>query len=391
LAAAAPAPAGTNAPGAPARAFHWQQVESADYKEYIANLRAIGCPEETLRDIVVADVNKLFAERAKALTPARKFEYWRTGNPVGGLLDSGAPERRLALERERRALLRELLGIEVEARPEDLFGAVNFFETMLDFLPPEQRTKLMEVEQQFGLKQAKLLQGGVMDADDHKALRALQREKQAALRAVLTPEEYRGYELRMSETAMVMRGQLAGFDTTEQEFQQIFDRRKAFDEEFGALNFGGLEGEEMQRRSAAEEAMKADLKELMGEARYAEYERAQDHEWQFLNKIAERNGLPPEAAAAAYDMKREAEAAAALIRGDAALSDEQRSAALQAVNTETMRALAERLGEKAVESWRKSPGGYWMRNLAPGSPAPPPAEDAVILTAPADVAAPEQP
>src|SRR5688572_24962345 len=60
----------------------WRIVESEDYKKYIANLRAIGCPEETIRDIIVADVNKLFEARKKELTGAstNKFQYWKTGN-----------------------------------------------------------------------------------------------------------------------------------------------------------------------------------------------------------------------------------------------------------------------------------------------------------------------
>jgi len=32
--------------------FDWRQVESEDYRTYLANLRAIGCPETTIRDIV---------------------------------------------------------------------------------------------------------------------------------------------------------------------------------------------------------------------------------------------------------------------------------------------------------------------------------------------------
>src|SRR5262245_55092968 len=32
--------------------FHWSQIESPDYREYISNLRAIGCPEATIRDII---------------------------------------------------------------------------------------------------------------------------------------------------------------------------------------------------------------------------------------------------------------------------------------------------------------------------------------------------
>ena len=35
--------------------FRWSQLESTDYRQYIANLRAIGCPELTLRDIIMTD------------------------------------------------------------------------------------------------------------------------------------------------------------------------------------------------------------------------------------------------------------------------------------------------------------------------------------------------
>src|SRR5262249_55086014 len=43
--------------------FTWQEVESPDYPTYIANLRDIGCPEQTIRDIIIADVNALYARR----------------------------------------------------------------------------------------------------------------------------------------------------------------------------------------------------------------------------------------------------------------------------------------------------------------------------------------
>src|SRR4051812_22723871 len=36
--------------------FKWALLESPDYKKYIANLREVNCPEETVRDIIIADV-----------------------------------------------------------------------------------------------------------------------------------------------------------------------------------------------------------------------------------------------------------------------------------------------------------------------------------------------
>ncbi len=41
--------------------FRWSQLESSDYRTYIANLRKVGCPELTIREIVAADVADLFA------------------------------------------------------------------------------------------------------------------------------------------------------------------------------------------------------------------------------------------------------------------------------------------------------------------------------------------
>ena len=52
--------------------FHWRQVESASYPEYMANLRSIGGPEQTINDIVSADLKSLFdARRSTARASAQ--------------------------------------------------------------------------------------------------------------------------------------------------------------------------------------------------------------------------------------------------------------------------------------------------------------------------------
>jgi len=49
------------------RDFDWRQIEAPDYATYIASLRAIHCPEQTVRDIITADVASLFARQRKEL------------------------------------------------------------------------------------------------------------------------------------------------------------------------------------------------------------------------------------------------------------------------------------------------------------------------------------
>jgi hypothetical protein len=60
-----PPPGATEPAGAAptAKPFNWSELESSDYRAYIANLAAIGCPKQTIRDIIVADVDSLYAPR----------------------------------------------------------------------------------------------------------------------------------------------------------------------------------------------------------------------------------------------------------------------------------------------------------------------------------------
>src|SRR5215813_4928319 len=88
--------------------FSWQEVESADYPTYIANLRDIGCPEQTVRDIIIADVNALYSRRRANELVTPEQQWWKS-EPDPDLV-AAAAEKSRALEDERRALLARLLG-----------------------------------------------------------------------------------------------------------------------------------------------------------------------------------------------------------------------------------------------------------------------------------------
>ena len=84
------------------RSFNWSQVESSDYRTYIANLRGIGCPEQTIRDIITADVDSQYASRRETI------EQKLTGHAVA---ERPALENGLrAMRKEEASLIAELLG-----------------------------------------------------------------------------------------------------------------------------------------------------------------------------------------------------------------------------------------------------------------------------------------
>src|ERR1043166_1701069 len=57
--------------------FTWQEVESDDYVTYINNLRDIGVPEQTIRDIIVADVNQLSSHKRSTEVVSADHQWGR--------------------------------------------------------------------------------------------------------------------------------------------------------------------------------------------------------------------------------------------------------------------------------------------------------------------------
>ena len=85
--------------------FRWAEIESVDYRQYVANLRAVGCPEQIIRDMIVADMNQLFSARAQAIWKPRVTEYWQ--KPVNDRPGPQQMEQLLALDTEKRAVFQD--------------------------------------------------------------------------------------------------------------------------------------------------------------------------------------------------------------------------------------------------------------------------------------------
>ena len=105
-------------------AFNWSQLESTDYRQYIANLRSIGCPEVTIKDIILTDVMRLYAQRrGKYYQNGRDFKFWETDEKRHlNQTQLQVREKALAeIDKELPAVLRELLGINYEREMKKYF------------------------------------------------------------------------------------------------------------------------------------------------------------------------------------------------------------------------------------------------------------------------------
>ncbi len=347
-------------------ALNWRAIESTDYKEYIARLKAIGCPWETIKDIIIADVSKLYTLKIAALQPPKKeWKFWQVKENNTSAMDGEGRKKFAALHKEKKALLKDLLGIDIDEENKRLFGWGNVWDDQLGFLSAEKRELAKEIQ----LNYTEMLQEIRQDSqdfifqDDIAEQKRIGEEKRTELAQILTPQELREYDLRMSDTANQIRWSLRGFEPTQEEFQKIFEARKAFDDEHGDVN-DREDKAAYQRRDQARQERDEQIKAALGPQRAAEYQRGIDSDYQILDRIADRFDAPEGSAAQVYDMKKAVEEQMKKLRADETLSAAQRKAALLAIRQETEQAMAAALGERAFKNYKSWNNG-WFRNISP--------------------------
>src|SRR5687767_14536444 len=138
--------------------FTWRLLESSDFKKYIANLRSVGCPEQTIQDIILAEVNKVYAGKQAALRlRPEHLKPWETpyGLPYG---DMERMRKFRQLMHEKRDLLKELLGIDVPQEMPSIWagGTDSAYEVAYAKLPEEKRDLVRRIQEQFLDRQQEL-------------------------------------------------------------------------------------------------------------------------------------------------------------------------------------------------------------------------------------------
>ena len=254
----------------------WRDIESTDYRQYIANLKSIGCPEATIAEIIISEVNTLYRTRLAQLPSAKRPEYkfWVTrGDWLTWLqpkLDAQTQKARLELELEKRELLRELLGpayASYDFPDKDALRWEN--DPFFAALPSQKRGQVFGVTRHYDTLADALREHrqSFFDEDDRKGLGRLQTEKEQAIAGILTPAELEEFEIRFSTTAEMLRKSVPpGFDATEAEFRAIFAaqkeiRRLSADEQLAAPEMAG-------EKAAKLKQIEDSLKTSLGEDRY---------------------------------------------------------------------------------------------------------------------------
>ncbi|MEO5804263.1 MAG: hypothetical protein ABIR24_12110 [Verrucomicrobiota bacterium] len=345
--------------------FNWREVESSDYREYIAKLRGVGCPEATIKDIILTDILRLYAaQRGQFYHNGREFKFWETDEKRKlNAKQLEQREKQLAvIDKEIPSVLRELLGINYEREMNKYFVDTNEDERRLNFLPEEKRSQLLALREKIEGLRERVLEGakGNPSATDLEALQKVEEQRKAELGKLLSGSELAEFELRMSGTADQLRADLIGFNPSESEFREIFELQRAVEEKFAYANANDEAAQ--KEKAVARKEVDEEIKRQLGDARYADYEKAQNPDYRNACVFTEVYELPTSTAQALFEIKQIAEAERQNLLANSALQEPDRLEALKAIQAETEKTLRATLGPKIFANYTLGTG-KWVQNL----------------------------
>lgn len=332
----------------------WSTLESTNYLTFAENLRRIGCPEETIRTLLTAEINEIYRNKRREMTAAQKHDsFWRSDYSGGRVNHIDANIAR-ELDAERQQLLRQVLG------PEPLGAEMRMSDSVagfaVGFLDESKRQKVGGLLSKWRETEQRLLAEtqGLTTPADLEAMSSLREEMRSALAGALTSDEVREFDLRNSDLSTELRARLKALRPSEAEFRDLFDiAQQASGGDVASAQ--GLNSEWALQR----------IGEVLGADRFERYLWAQDPAYSGLLDVLDRFALEESLADQVYRIKLDAQAAAESFLAQRGSDAKSARPHLEGIAVEAARRVQAAIGEKAFQSYL-SHGGLWLQNLASG-------------------------
>ncbi|HEY3863880.1 MAG TPA: hypothetical protein VGO59_18540 [Verrucomicrobiae bacterium] len=338
--------------------FTWEQVQSTNYAALIKNLRAIGCPEQTIRDIITAEVGRIYARRRVTEVDYPNYQWWKS-TPDAGLAEA-ASEKLQSLEKERRALLTSLLGTGWDAEGRELIAAragITLTGPVLGDLPASTKQSVLDLvaasQQKIeAYQEEQRLQGKAIDPMQMVRLRE---EPLVPLAVVLDPEAYNEFVLRYSPAAQQLRDMTRTADLAQDQFRALFNALSAIIGQpvfFYTGSDPALASQQQQLAAQSESVIKT----TMGAASYAAYQLSQDPLYRSSQALAGELNLPAKVVLPMYQIDHATQAELDRIRHDDTMSLDEKVEALSQTQVQAQQTLEQLLGPDAFQRWLEAQG-----------------------------------
>ncbi|MGO8701856.1 MAG: hypothetical protein ACLQVY_29595 [Limisphaerales bacterium] len=338
--------------------FTWQMIESTNYTIFVRSLRTIGCPEQTVRDIITSEVGRLYAHRKLTEVEYPNYEWWRSDPDPEA--ERAAAAKIQSLDVERRDLLASLLGPGWDVQTKEAIaarGGITLTGPILGEMSAQTKQAALDVIAPAQLKieayqeQQRL---GNNPVDPMQMVR-LREEPLVALAALLTQEQYDEFVLRYSPAAQQLREQVRGMNLSAAQFSGLYNAL------FSILGqpvyyYNGADAGLLKQQQQLQAQSEAVIKETLGAQFYAAFQLSQDPLYRSAQAVAQRLNVPASAVLPIYQINRATQAELNRIRNDESLSNDEKVTALAQAQVEQQQSLEEILGPEAFQRWLQTQG-----------------------------------
>jgi hypothetical protein len=340
--------------------FAWSAVEAEDFEQLAANLRAIGCPEKTVRDVVVARARRGLEQLSPRAKP--KLAFWMAGVRRAQAQREAERERAetraMILARAEHAVGRDV-SIEDGKMTEDLVeqAVVRFVSGPM----PEEtfwRVACLLVRQEARRDEIRARTQGVWLEEDEAIMKDLGRQFYGELAAVLRPAELEEFTARVGMMKLTDEVRFEATDLNLAEIRQVALIRARFDDPAMEEWFDHGSSKDQREAQVAQA-----VREFLGESRYAQVERAADSDFKTLFDLGRDHHLPREAAVKAFELRQLTGQEVARLRADLTLSEAERQQQLAQIQTQVQAGVSKVLGEAACTHYLNQ-GGAWLTNIS---------------------------
>ena len=340
--------------------LRWREIETNDLTQLVMNLRAVGCPEQTVRDLVRARARRVLERIALAADPAVPF--WTAG-ARRARAQREFEDRAWQAEDQLVARLQSVLGTDFVVVPPISFSDFEE-EALMRFalgpLPEDSFQKAIGLFAHYDGRRERISDraGGLWLEEDETALRELAQACRRELNAVLTEAQYEEMSARLIMIAELGEVKFECTDLRPAEIRHLALLRARLAEPLAPDLFrhGALTEEQ-------EEGLKAATRQFLGERRFAELERASDFNFCALYDLGQEQQLPRTAAEQVYALRQLTCDEITRLRENQSLSAAERRQRLSQVLAEAQQAALQVLGATACGQYLNR-GGQWLTNVS---------------------------
>ena len=339
-------------------------------------LNAIGLPKEQVRTLVAERIYSRYNERIREINKEQtevftQHPYWQQWS-----LSAEERERQRAQQSELQKL-----GLAVRDEVIKVLGPDEnpfpYSRSRNAFLPPEKAAQMEAIERDYNEMRSQLygdMSGFPMPGDSEK-MKLLEEEQRNDTLALLSPEEREMNDLRNSRSAQTVQSQYSNrLKMSEDEYKAVYALQKSLDDTYdmsrmldGAGNITDRDAwnEMMNARSKAQEEMQAQIKDMVGPERWAEYMQSQNPDYYMLQAAARRFNLSDDTVAQTYQARTNAANEVKRISDDKTLSETQKNEAYSELSERAMNQIRATLGDDVGNAYidRALP---WLKKLPDG-------------------------